>query len=52
MNAVDAYLRAYRLRWWELLPFALAIGAYFGFEDYLALGSQVLIMILFALSLD
>ena len=52
MSAVETYLRAHRLRWWELLPFAVAIGAYFGFSDYLALGSQVLIMILFALSLD
>jgi branched-chain amino acid transport system permease protein len=52
MNAVDSFLNAHRLRVWEFLPFALAIGAYFGFSDYLALGSQVLIMIVFALSLD
>jgi branched-chain amino acid transport system permease protein len=52
MSAVDSFLTAHRLRVWELLPFVVAIGAYFGFGDYLALGSQVLIMILFALSLD
>ena len=36
----------------ELLPWVVAIVAYFGFGDYLPLGSQILIMILFALSLD
>jgi branched-chain amino acid transport system permease protein len=41
-----------RLRPFEALPWALAIGAYFAFPDYLFLGIQVLILILFALSLD
>src|ERR1700722_5281722 len=45
-------IRRLRLRPIELLPWLLAIGAYFAFGDYLALGSQILIMILFALSLD
>ncbi len=52
MSAVETFLRTHRLRPLEFLPFALAVGAYFVFPDYLALGSQVLIMILFALSLD
>ena len=52
MNAVDNFLRAKRLRVGEFLPFAHAMFAYFGFSNYLALGSQILIMILFALSLD
>jgi branched-chain amino acid transport system permease protein len=36
----------------EALPWLLAIAFYFFFEDYLTLGYQVLIWILFALSLD
>ena len=35
-----------------MLPWSIAIAAYFAFGDYLALGSQILIMILFAMSLD
>jgi branched-chain amino acid transport system permease protein len=45
---------AARHRWrpWEALPWLLAIGAYFAFPAYLFLGTQILILILFALSLD
>jgi branched-chain amino acid transport system permease protein len=42
----------HRLRPWEALPWLLAIGAYFAFPNYLFLGTQILILILFALSLD
>lgn len=42
----------HRSRPWEALPWLLAIGAYFAFPDYLFLGTQILILILFALSLD
>jgi branched-chain amino acid transport system permease protein len=42
----------HRFRPWEALPWGLAIGAYFAFPDYLFLGAQILILILFALSLD
>jgi branched-chain amino acid transport system permease protein len=52
LSPVDTLIRRHRLRAIELLPWLLAIGAYFAFSDYLALGSQILIMILFALSLD
>ncbi len=52
MSPVDALIRRHRLRAIELLPWVIAIAAYFGFDDYLSLGSQILIMILFALSLD
>jgi branched-chain amino acid transport system permease protein len=52
LSAVDALIRRHRLRAVELLPWAVAIGGYFVFGDYLSLGSQILIMILFALSLD
>jgi branched-chain amino acid transport system permease protein len=50
--AVEALLRSHRLRLWEALPWLAAAGAFFLFPDYLALGSQILINILFALSLD
>jgi branched-chain amino acid transport system permease protein len=49
---VAQLIRAHRLRPIELLPWIVAIGAYFVFSGYLPLGSQILIMILFALSLD
>ncbi len=52
MSPVDALIRRHRLRAIELLPWVIAVAAYFAFGDYLSLGSQVLIMILFALSLD
>ncbi len=52
MSPVDTLIHRHRLRWIELLPWVIAAGAYFGFGDYLPLGSQILIMILFALSLD
>jgi branched-chain amino acid transport system permease protein len=49
---VETLIRSHRLRAIELLPWIVALGAYFVFADYLSLGSQILIMILFALSLD
>jgi branched-chain amino acid transport system permease protein len=52
VSPVDALIRRHRLRAIELLPWIIAVGGYFGFSDYLPLGSQILIMILFALSLD
>jgi len=51
-SAVDRLLRAHRIRPAEWLPWIAAIGIYFLFDGYLALGSQILIMVLFALSLD
>jgi branched-chain amino acid transport system permease protein len=51
-SPVDTLIRRHRLRAVELLPWVIAIAAYFAFTDYLALGSHILIMILFALSLD
>src|ERR1700690_2890694 len=48
-----AYLaRRHRFRLIEALPWALAIAAYFVFPDRMTFGSQVLVMVLFALSLD
>ena len=42
----------HRLQWWEALPWAAGIAAFFLFPNYLAFGTQVLVTILFALSLD
>ncbi|HEX9462501.1 MAG TPA: branched-chain amino acid ABC transporter permease [Alphaproteobacteria bacterium] len=49
---VDRVVRSHYLRPVELVPWVLAVGAYFAFDSYLPLGSQILIMILFALSVD
>ena len=49
---VAQLIRAHRLRPIELLPWVFAIAAYFTFGSYLQLGAQIMIMILFALSLD
>jgi branched-chain amino acid transport system permease protein len=52
VSPVDALIRRHRLRAIELLPWVIAVSGYFAFGDYLPLGSQILIMIMFALSLD
>ena len=50
--AMDNFARAHRLSPLEALPWLAAVGAYFVFPDYLALGSQILATIIFALSVD
>ncbi len=50
--AARALMRRHRLRWWEALPWLAAVGFYFAFPDYLGFGAELLIAILFALSLD
>ncbi len=45
-------LTAHRFRPWEALPWLLAIAAFFCFPGYRLLVTQILCMILFALSLD
>ena len=52
MKAATDFAQRHRLRWWEALPWVAGIGAFFVFPNYLAFGTQVLITILFALSLD
>lgn len=42
----------HRLHWLELVPWLVAIAVYLLFPTHLALGARVLVMILFALSLD
>ncbi|HTW70253.1 MAG TPA: branched-chain amino acid ABC transporter permease [Acetobacteraceae bacterium] len=51
-SPVAQLIRADRLRPIELLPWVVAVAAYFLASGYLPLGSQIMIMILFALSLD
>jgi len=50
--AAEFLLRHHRFRFVEALPWLAAIGAFFLFPDYMALGTQILVMVLFALSLD
>src|SRR5271156_5906042 len=50
--AAQALARRHRLRWWEVLPWAAAILFYFVVPDYLGFGTELLIAVLFALSLD
>jgi branched-chain amino acid transport system permease protein len=52
VSAVDSLIRRHRLRAVELLPWVIAVAAFFAFDEYLSLGSQILIMIIFAMSLD
>ena len=50
--AARVLIRRHRLRWWEALPWIAAVIFYFAYPDYLGFGSELLIAILFALSLD
>jgi branched-chain amino acid transport system permease protein len=52
LPAASELARRHRLQWWEALPWAAGLAAFFLFPNYLAFGTQVLVMILFALSLD
>jgi branched-chain amino acid transport system permease protein len=52
MNADTELARRHRWRWWEALPWIAALACFFLFPNYLAFGTQLLITILFALSLD
>jgi branched-chain amino acid transport system permease protein len=50
--AADFLLARHRWHWAEAIPWILALAAFFLFPGWLGLGTQILIMILFALSLD
>jgi branched-chain amino acid transport system permease protein len=52
MNAVDKFISRDRVTPLELLPWVLAVVVYFLFPRYLPLAGQVVIFILFALSVD
>jgi branched-chain amino acid transport system permease protein len=51
-RAAEYLLRRHRFRWPEALPWVIAVAAFFMFPDRMTFGGQVLIMVLFALSLD
>src|SRR6185437_13807049 len=51
-RAAEFLLRRHYLRWPEALPWLIAVGCFFVFPDRMTFGSQLLIMIMFALSLD
>ena len=51
-RAAEFLLRRHHFIWPEALPWLLAIAAFFAFPDRMTIGTQVLIMIMFALSLD
>src|SRR5579871_1025170 len=51
-RAVAFLARRHRFRLFEALPWLLALAAYWLFPDRMTFGSQVLLMVLFALSLD
>ena len=51
-SAAQYLMRRHRFRWLELLPWLFAVAAFFLFPNRMTFGSQVLIMIMFALSLD
>ncbi len=52
LSAVEVIARSHRLRPLELLPWLIVIACFFLFPAYLALGSQILVAILFTLSVD
>jgi branched-chain amino acid transport system permease protein len=52
IDPVIAALRRSRPRWVETIPWIIAVAGYFAFRDQLPFASQILITILFALSLD
>ncbi len=51
-SAAFVLMRRHRFRWWEVLPWIIGLGCYFAFPDYLGFGCDLLVTILFALSLD
>ena len=50
--AARALIERHRLRRWEPLPWILALAFYFAFPTYLGFGTDLLVTILFAISLD
>jgi branched-chain amino acid transport system permease protein len=51
-HPVDVIARRHRLRWPELLPWIAVVGWFFAFDDLLELGTQIMITVIFAISLD
>ncbi|MFL9879495.1 branched-chain amino acid ABC transporter permease [Herbaspirillum rhizosphaerae] len=42
----------YRVRFADVLPWVVALAAFFTFDTYMSIGSQILIMVIFGISLD
>ena len=51
-NAADFLARRHGFHWAEALPWLLALAAFFVFPDRMVFGNQLLVFVLFALSLD
>lgn len=51
-DAARSLVERHQLRWWEPIPWVLAIAFFFAYPNHLGFGSELLITILFALSLD
>jgi branched-chain amino acid transport system permease protein len=51
-RAAQYLVSRHRFRWTEALPWLIAAACYFIFPDRMTFGSQVLVMVMFALSLD
>jgi branched-chain amino acid transport system permease protein len=51
-HPVDVLARQHRLRWPEVLPWLAIVGWFFAFGDLLELGTQIIITVIFAISLD
>src|SRR5512144_25077 len=51
-RAAEYLIRRHRFRPAEALPWLLAIAVFFAFPERMTFGSQVLVMVMFALSLD
>jgi branched-chain amino acid transport system permease protein len=51
-RAADYLVRRHYFAWPEALPWVIAVACFFIFPDRMTFGSQVLIMVMFALSLD
>lgn len=50
--AVQDFVHRHRLRWWEPIPWICAIVFFYLFPRHLGFGNELLVMVLFALSLD
>ena len=51
-DAARSLVERHRLRWWEPIPWILALAFFFAYPNHLGFGTEMLITILFALSLD
>jgi branched-chain amino acid transport system permease protein len=51
-DAARSLVERHRLRWWEPIPWVLALAFFFAYPNHLGFGTELLVTILFALSLD